>query len=159
MQDLLGPATRGSPPTRITLHVPIITDHSVFSKFLGINECFYFQSVKYWDCLSESERVSDSGGKTTACRMNQGGWKDRQHQSACRCHCVWSRHPERDRGSRISSFTGMTPETWPSNSKLLSRRGMKDRSPWPIGLSRCAALSHPSKAASSIRQLRERIDR
>ena len=35
----------------------------------------------------ESERVSDSGGKTKACRMNQGGWKDRQHQSACRCHC------------------------------------------------------------------------
>jgi len=34
MRDLLGPATRGNPPTRITLHVPIITDHSIFSKFL-----------------------------------------------------------------------------------------------------------------------------
>jgi len=129
MRDLLGPATRENPPTRITLHVPIITDHLVFSKFLkdkmllkvfsvklgaqasclqkilqplvqagslrsrvtdvqnmpptgknyenSYNGRVYFLRMKYWDCLSESERVSDSGGKTTAGRMNQGGWKDR----------------------------------------------------------------------------------
>jgi hypothetical protein len=33
----------------------------------------YFQSVKYCGSLSESQRVTDSGWKTTASRMKQGG--------------------------------------------------------------------------------------